>query len=77
MDGSPSDDRVWSDSCRCQGMQGTCEICVTLRSEPLSRDHLLNDFRFVIDDEMRVALHHRERFVPEHVCDFEQLLSLT
>ena len=41
-------------------------------SEPLSRDHLLNDFRFVINDEMGVALNHRECFVSEDVGDFKQ-----
>ena len=29
------------------------------KSKPLSHDHLRDDFRFMVDDEMRIALHHR------------------
>jgi hypothetical protein len=45
---------------------------IALASEPLGRDHLLDDFGFVIDDEMRIAFNHRQRFVSEHIGDFEE-----
>jgi len=41
-------------------------------SESLCRDHVLDHLRLVIDDKMRVALHHRERFVSKYVGDFKQ-----
>jgi len=41
-------------------------------SESLCRDHPLDHLRFVINYEMRVALHHRERFVSKYVGDFKQ-----
>jgi hypothetical protein len=52
-------------------MHGARGPCVVPLSEALSGDHLLNDFHFVIDDEMRVALHHRESLVSEYVGDFK------
>jgi hypothetical protein len=42
------------------------------RHSPLSRDDLLDDFHFAIDDEVRPALDHRERPVSEHAADLEQ-----
>ena len=44
--------------------------------QPLRRDHLLDYVGLVINHEMRVALDHRKRFVPEHVGDFEERTTL-
>jgi len=64
--------RFWPTPGVAPGMHSTRGPCVVPLSEALSGDHPLNDFRFVIDDEMRVALNHRERFVSEHVGDFKE-----
>src|SRR5215469_13684688 len=56
----------------CRNLLELRATCVTPPSEPLSCDHLLDDFSFVIDHKMRVALHHRERFVSKHVGDFKE-----
>lgn len=46
------------------------------RLKPLRRHESLDYFRLVIDHEVRIALYHRERLVPEHVGDFEQRCAL-
>src|SRR6185437_13363929 len=47
-----------------------------LLSEPLGHNHLLDDFSLMLDDKMRVALHHSECFVAQHIRDLEKRCAL-
>ena len=60
------------EECRGRATRLNVPLLVAQISESLCRDHVLDHLRFVIDYEMRVALHHRERFVSKYVGDFKQ-----